>query len=200
MTLRFKKVIFGVSCSPFLLNATIYHHLLQYQPEDPPFVHKFLRSIYVDDLVSGASTTDEAFHLYSKSKACLKEGGFNLQRFVSNSPQLQKKIDLAEGVPVVKSCNNVSVEDESYSRATLGANQGKATEAEQNACDASSKAYAAVVHLLAEFCGTVNVQFLVSKNRVAPKGHTIPRLQLLSVLLLSRLLVTVTKARHWWVS
>ena len=134
VTLRFKRVIFGVSCSPFLLNATIYHHLLQYQPEDPPFVHKFLRSIYVDHLVSGASTTDEAFHLYSKSKACLKEGGFNLQRFVSNSPQLQEKIDLAEGVhhvPVVKSCNNVSVEDESYSRATLGANQGKATEAEQ---------------------------------------------------------------------
>ena len=86
--------------------------------------------------MSGASTTDEAFHLYSKSKACLKEGGFNLRRFVSNSPQLQEKIDLAEGVPVVKSCNNVSVEDESYSRATLGANQGKATEAEQNACDA----------------------------------------------------------------
>ena len=58
VTLRFKRVIFGVSCGPFLLNATIYHHLLQYQPEDPPFVHKFLRSIYVDDLVSGASTTD----------------------------------------------------------------------------------------------------------------------------------------------
>ena len=56
----------------------------------------------VDDLVSGASTTDEAFHLYSKSKACLKEGGFNLQRFVSNSPQLQEKIDLAKGVPVVR--------------------------------------------------------------------------------------------------
>ena len=70
----------------------------------------------------------------------------------------------------------------------------------QGFCDASSKAYAAVVHLLAEFCGTVNVQFLVSKNRVAPKGHTIPRLELLSALLLSRLLVTVTKARHWWVS
>ena len=90
VTSRFKRVIFGVSCSPFLLNATIYHHLLQYQPEDPPFVHKFLRSIYVDDLVSGASTTDEAFHFHSKSKACLKEGGFNLRRFVSNSIELQK--------------------------------------------------------------------------------------------------------------
>ena len=64
----------------------------------------------------------------------------------------------------------------------------------QGFCDASSKAYAAVVYLLAEFCGTVNVQFLVSKNRVAPKGHTIPRLELLSALLLSRLVVTVTKA------
>ena len=64
----------------------------------------------------------------------------------------------------------------------------------QGFCNASSKAYAAVVYLLAEFCGTVNVQFLVSKNRVAPEGHTIPRLELLSALLLSRLIVTVTKA------
>ena len=78
VTLRFKRVIFGVFCNPFLLNNTIYHHLLQYQPEDPPFVHKSLQSIYVDDLLSGASTTDEAFHFYSKSKACLKEAGFNL--------------------------------------------------------------------------------------------------------------------------
>ena len=41
MTLRFSWVVFGVSSSPFLLNATINHHMGGYHDSDPAFVHKF---------------------------------------------------------------------------------------------------------------------------------------------------------------
>ena len=83
VVLRFTRVVFGVSSSPFLLNVTIKHHIEQYKEADPEFVEKFLRSIYVDDLSSGASKVDAAYELYLKSKLRLAEGGFNLRKFVN---------------------------------------------------------------------------------------------------------------------
>ena len=62
-------------------------------------------------------------------------------------------------------------------------------------CDASSKAYAAVVYLRLEYEGSVDVKFLAAKTRVAPAhGVTIPRLELLSALLLSKLLTSIRDA------
>ena len=68
ITLRFAHVVFGVSSSPFLLNATINHHMETYREIDPSFVDKFLSSIYVDDVSLGASNIESAYELYLKSK------------------------------------------------------------------------------------------------------------------------------------
>ena len=62
-------------------------------------------------------------------------------------------------------------------------------------CDASRRAYAAVVYLKLEGGARVSVRFLAAKTRVAPLGNvTIPRLELLSALLLSKLIVAVQDA------
>ena len=45
--LRFTRVMFGVSSSPFLVNATIKHHIQSYKTRDPQIVTKFEQSIYV---------------------------------------------------------------------------------------------------------------------------------------------------------
>ena len=60
-------------------------------------------------------------------------------------------------------------------------------------CDASALAYAAVVYLVEESNGSKYSSFIVSKTRVSPlKVQTIPRLELLSAVLLARLVVNVT--------
>ena len=38
---RFTRVVFGVNCSPFILNATIRHHLDLYQKSDPSLSQKY---------------------------------------------------------------------------------------------------------------------------------------------------------------
>ena len=63
-------------------------------------------------------------------------------------------------------------------------------------CDASSKAYAAVVYLRIEGeAHAVDVKFVAAKTRVTPVGGaTIPRLELLSALLLSKLIASIHTA------
>lgn len=62
-------------------------------------------------------------------------------------------------------------------------------------CDASLSAYAAVLYLRMETESSVSVKFLAAKTRVAPlTGLTIPRLELLPALFLSKLLVPVHDA------
>ena len=73
IVLRFTRVVFGVSCSPFLLNATIEHHLNLHKDSNPQLVKKLAESFYVDDVVTGAENEETAFTLYSQVKALLKE-------------------------------------------------------------------------------------------------------------------------------
>ena len=96
VVLRFTRIVFGVSSSPLLLNATLKHRIGQYEQCDPNFTRKFLESIYVDDLTSGDSDMDRTFELYVKSKLRLKEAGFNLRKFVTNSEELRERIDKNE--------------------------------------------------------------------------------------------------------
>ena len=116
---RFTRVVFGVSSSPFLLNATIRHHMKRYSTVCPQFVETFLRSIYVDDVSYGADDADSAYELYKKSKQILAEGGFNLRKFVSNSVSLSQNIqqnesELSQGSP----------EGNAHLKDLMGGNQG----------------------------------------------------------------------------
>ena len=62
-------------------------------------------------------------------------------------------------------------------------------------CDASQKAYAAVVYLRSDSNVGVSIRLVASKTRVSPlKEQTIPRLELLSALLLARLITSITQA------
>ena len=87
--LRFTRVVFGVTSSPFLLNAMFQHHLNQHCSTHPELIERLTKSTYVDDVICGAKDTDRAYKLYRQSKEVLKKGGFNLRKFVTNASQLQ---------------------------------------------------------------------------------------------------------------
>ncbi|CAB4010413.1 Hypothetical predicted protein [Paramuricea clavata] len=48
---RFCRVVFGVNCSPFLLNATLQHHLDRFSKGNPELTRKLKDGFYVDDLL-----------------------------------------------------------------------------------------------------------------------------------------------------
>ena len=106
--LHFARVVFGVTSSPFLLNATVRHHLEQYKDTYPELVEKLIKAMYVDDIVTGANNEEAAYQLFNQAKEILREGGFNLRKFNSNSTLLQTII----GVPTPASN---SLEEESCS-------------------------------------------------------------------------------------
>ena len=60
---------------------------------------------------------------------------------------------------------------------------------------ASMKAYSAVIYFVCELNGYIQVELLTSKTRVAPlKTQTIPRLELMTALILAKLMSTVERA------
>ncbi len=89
--IRFTRVVFGVSCSPFLLNATIRHHLEGCSLSQPELVSKILSSIYIE----GPSQKSRLTKCMGV-KLLLKNAGFNLRKFTSNSRQLRELIDREE--------------------------------------------------------------------------------------------------------
>ena len=72
---RFTRVVFGVSSSPFLLNAMIKYHLERFLESKQPVVRCLLNSTYVDDIVTGADSNEAAFELYFQSKDMFRQGG-----------------------------------------------------------------------------------------------------------------------------
>lgn len=91
--LRFARVVFGVSASPFLLNATINHHIQRYGDQYPQLASQFMHSIFVDDVTFGSEDEEKTYELYWFSKERLTEGGFNLRKFTTNLPTLRTRIE-----------------------------------------------------------------------------------------------------------
>ena len=79
-SLRFVRLVFGLTCSPAILNAILRRHFTQYS------------CIYVDDLASGSDNTASALELAKKIKTLLSEGGFNMRKWLSNSKELMTEL------------------------------------------------------------------------------------------------------------
>ena len=85
--------IFGATSSPCCankaLNLTAQDNEETYSPEVIKAVH---RNFYVDDVLKLVPTPEQAIHLASDLVKLLKEGGFRLRKFASNSLEVLQSI------------------------------------------------------------------------------------------------------------
>ena len=81
---------------------------------------RLTRSFYVDDVVTGAGDEDQAYALYESAKRVMKEGGFNLRKFHTNSTLLEMRIDDEEASTSQPSTSPSTAEvEETYTSSTL---------------------------------------------------------------------------------
>ena len=90
-TLRFSRVMFGLTQSPFLLGGTIEQHLAGYGNQAKELIEEIRRSLYVDDLISGGYNSDEVRNFKTKATEIFREAGFELHKWHSNDKELESE-------------------------------------------------------------------------------------------------------------
>ena len=109
VTYRFRRLCFGLVSSPFLLNATVRHHMAKYVKQDAKFVETVLNSLYCDDFVGALNDENEALLLFEKLKARFAEAAFNMRKWVSNSKAVLDKIHEREEIAPTHSLPEIKV-------------------------------------------------------------------------------------------
>ena len=74
MALRFTRCVFGVTCSPFHLLATLNCHFDKYERSNPILTSELRHAMYVDDLTSGADDVMSCVELAKSARQILQEG------------------------------------------------------------------------------------------------------------------------------
>ncbi|GFU86377.1 integrase catalytic domain-containing protein [Trichonephila clavipes] len=76
--------------SPFLLAATIRHHIEKYKHEFPDTVELLDRNFYVDDLISGGKF-EEALQTSRRAKNIMEAAGMDLRKWITNDVNLMEQ-------------------------------------------------------------------------------------------------------------
>ncbi|GFU43695.1 uncharacterized protein TNCV_1092911 [Trichonephila clavipes] len=87
---RMTRVLFGVKSSPFLLAATIKHHLKKYVDIFPDTFNHLNQSLYVDDFLCGNVSVHAALTTCIESKQILEDASMDLRKWRTNSSELNQ--------------------------------------------------------------------------------------------------------------
>ena len=88
-TWRFTRVLFGLAPSPFLLNGVLEAHLDAWEERQPDVVAELRKSLYVDDVISGNQTVEQAQRTKQVATEIMSDATFELHKWNSNEPQLE---------------------------------------------------------------------------------------------------------------
>ncbi|GFX09989.1 uncharacterized protein TNCV_4101291 [Trichonephila clavipes] len=203
-----KRIVFGITSSPFLLGATLEYHSKQVSGHLQPTAQKLLESFYVDNCLTSVDNAEDIERCMLEFKEILSLDKFNLRGWVHTGVSEAEKGTLLEEkkVPVLgliwkpdKDTLSVNWEENSKineipltKRKILSAELSPNSDLSLHVfCDASKAAYASCVFLRTEVGGAITCQLVQARARVASiKPITIPRLELLACTIGSRLINT----------
>ncbi|GFU79279.1 uncharacterized protein TNCV_2138021 [Trichonephila clavipes] len=207
-----KRVVFGITSSPFLLGATLEYHLKQVSGHLQLTAQKLLESFYVDNCLTSVDNAEDIERFMLESKEILSLAKFNLRGWVHTGVSEAEKGTLLEEekkVPVLgliwkPDKDTLSVNWEENSKINeIPVTKRKILSAVHRIfdpigdlslhvfCDASKAAYASCIFLRTEVGGAITCQLVQARARVASiKPITIPRLELLACTIGSRLINT----------
>ena len=86
---RFTRVCFGITCAPFLLNATIRYHLTN---SSQAVSDKMIKSFYVDDLIMGSSARENCVTEIKDAIEIMKSACMALTKWTTSSLQLAERL------------------------------------------------------------------------------------------------------------
>ncbi|XP_048486351.1 uncharacterized protein LOC119694820 [Plutella xylostella] len=90
------RLTFGTACAPYLAVKCL-QRLAELEESKYPLAAKLTRQdFYMDDLITGAETEDEVMNIYNEMNELLRSGGFELQKWNSNSETVLQKIRKTE--------------------------------------------------------------------------------------------------------
>ena len=76
--LRFTRLVFGLTQSPFILEGTLKKYFENYRDSFEKLIRIIENDMYVDDLVTGGNNLEEVKEIKQNSVQLFKKGGFNL--------------------------------------------------------------------------------------------------------------------------
>ena len=93
---RLKVLPFGLTCSSYIAIATVHYHAKKYIKEYPNVVKELTENVYVDDLLTGSYTLEEAVLDYTAELSIMKDAGMKLRKWISNNTELNEKFKADE--------------------------------------------------------------------------------------------------------
>lgn len=91
---RFKVVLFGSTCSQYLLNATIAHHLSNIQEQEN--ITNIKKGLYIDNLQGTSNKEEDLLEQYWEIQRIFNKAHLYLRGWVTNSPKLQEQLKVDE--------------------------------------------------------------------------------------------------------
>ena len=82
---RMTRVLFGINASPFLLQATIRHHLELYEQSDPELVEILRRDIYCDDFITSVDSEQDAERIQTRTQAIFRDACMVMTKWATSA-------------------------------------------------------------------------------------------------------------------